>query len=319
MWRASASSHIQKDFSNNEIVHCNHTIYNRLEPQEKFQFPWFCDGITICYKRQWRCERVTPSQDELSWSLTQDIPSISWAPKTDRITLSSQGWKFNCCNSAASPRWWFKKQSPDLVCGSPPRYAATGVCCACRLRCPRGHMRKAMEKSDGSSSLKGWLWESNVVIVGTCRVYAKKDIERQYPQRCTHTTMIFCQALPKCIPISKSPGVQAKVGGDHIETARSKRWGDFGSKEWRVKTALVHWNAVMSWTLVAIPTSNCTSQATNWNWLANRGTEVLGVLLSRRPWGFSQLRSVEKQWACAQRRIKRALNKKTTLQAAPFC
>lgn len=71
--------------------------------------------------------------------------------RTELYTLSSQGWKFNCCNSAASPRWWFKKQSPDLVCGSPPRYAATGVCCACRLRCPRGHMRKAMEKSDGSS------------------------------------------------------------------------------------------------------------------------------------------------------------------------
>ena len=31
--------------------------------------------------------------------------------------------------------------------------------------------------------------------------------------------------------ISQSPGVKAKVGGDHIETARSKRWGDFASSE----------------------------------------------------------------------------------------
>lgn len=90
------------------------------------------------------------------------------------------------------------------------------------------------------------------------------------------------------------------------------------AKKWRVKTALVHWNAVTSWTLVAIPTSNCTSQATNWNWLANRGTEVLGVLLSRRLWGFSQPRSVEKQWACAQRRIKRALNKKKHFKQRHF-
>lgn len=177
-------------------------------------------------------------------------------------------------------------------------------------------MRKAMEKSDGSSSLKGWFWESNVVFVGTCRVYAKKDIERQHPQRCTHTTMIFCQALPKCIPISKSPGVQAKVGGDHIETARSKRWGDFGSKQWRVKTALVHWNAVTSWTLVAIPTSNCTSQATNWNWLANRGTEVLGVLLSRRPWGFSQPRSVEKAMSLCAKENKKSFEQKSNTSSS---